>query len=108
MNVLADPSPGSPLIPELLYSFYQMEFACVTVCILMGGLAERGRILPAMIFSFVWMTIVYCPIGEWSLPGCVSRRFDVHPLTQLAGFGRLTDGRLHGAFTTMLVSLPLT
>lgn len=65
MNVLADPSPGSPLIPELLYSFYQMEFACVTVCILMGGLAERGRILPAMIFSFVWMTIVYCPIACW-------------------------------------------
>lgn len=66
-NVLGDPSPGSPLIPELLYSFFQMEFACVTICILMGGLAERGRILPAMVFSFAWVTLVYCPIGPSKL-----------------------------------------
>ncbi|KDQ54836.1 hypothetical protein JAAARDRAFT_350754 [Jaapia argillacea MUCL 33604] len=65
-KVGGDPSPGSPLIPELLYSFYQMEFACVTVGILMGGLAERGRVMPAMIFSFVWMTIVYCPLACWA------------------------------------------
>ena len=57
-KVLGDPSPGSPLIPELLYSFYQMEFACVTVAILMGALAERGRVLPAMVFTFIWMTLV--------------------------------------------------
>jgi ammonia channel protein AmtB len=38
-HVLADPSPGSPLIPDLLYSFYQLEFCCVTVAILMGGVS---------------------------------------------------------------------
>jgi hypothetical protein len=65
-NVLADPSPGSPLLPELLYSFYQMEFACVTVAILVGALAERGRVLPALIFVFCWMTIVYCPLACWA------------------------------------------
>lgn len=65
-KVLGDPSPGSPLIPELLYSFYQMEFACVTVAILMGALAERGRVFPAMVFTFIWMTVVYCPIACWA------------------------------------------
>jgi ammonia channel protein AmtB len=65
INVLDDQSPGSPLIPELLYSFFQMEFACVTVGILMGGIAERGRVLPAMVLSFVWTTLVYCPIAFW-------------------------------------------
>lgn len=65
-GVLADPSPGSPLIPELLYSFYQMEFACVTVAILMGALAERGRVLPALVFAFIWMTLVYCPLACWA------------------------------------------
>ncbi|KAA1468454.1 ammonium transporter [Dentipellis sp. KUC8613] len=65
-DVLGEPSPGSPLIPELLYSFYQMEFACVTIAILMGGLAERGRVLPAMVFAFIWMTIVYCPLACWA------------------------------------------
>ncbi|KAJ7101022.1 ammonium transporter [Mycena crocata] len=56
-KVLGDPSPGSPLIPELLYSFFQMEFACVTAGILMGGIAERGRLFPAMVFTFLWITL---------------------------------------------------
>jgi Amt family ammonium transporter len=65
MDVLAAPSPGSPLIPELLYSFYQMMFACVTLAIIMGAIAERGRLLPAMVFTFVWTTLVYCPLTCW-------------------------------------------
>ncbi|KAI0063179.1 ammonium transporter [Artomyces pyxidatus] len=65
-DVLGEPSPGSPLIPELLYSFYQMEFGAVTAAILMGGLAERGRMIPAMVFTFVWMTVVYCPLACWA------------------------------------------
>lgn len=66
INVLADPSPGSPLIPELLYGAFQMEFACVTAGILMGGIAERGRVLPAMVYTFLWLTLVYCPLANWA------------------------------------------
>ncbi|KAG5650638.1 hypothetical protein H0H81_011521 [Sphagnurus paluster] len=66
MKVLGGASPGSPLIPELVYSFFQMEFACVTAAILMGGIAERGRVLPAMVFIFMWTTIVYCPLAYWA------------------------------------------
>ncbi|KAG6812063.1 hypothetical protein H0H92_004594 [Tricholoma furcatifolium] len=66
LDVLGGPSPGSPLIPELVYSFFQMEFACVTAAILMGGIAERGRVLPAVVFIFVWVTIVYCPLAYWA------------------------------------------
>ncbi len=65
MGVFGEPSPGSPLIPSILYSFFQMEFGCVTAGILMGGIAERGRVLPAMVFIFFWMTLVYCPVAYW-------------------------------------------
>lgn len=64
-NTLAVPSPGSPLIPELLYSFYQMMFCGVTAALVIGAVAERGRVLPAMIFVFFWATIVYCPLACW-------------------------------------------
>lgn len=43
----------------------QMQFAAVTVAIVMGAIAERGRVLPAMVFSFLWVTVVYCPIACW-------------------------------------------
>ncbi|KAJ3710883.1 ammonium transporter [Lentinula guzmanii] len=45
--------------------FFQMEFACVTIGILMGGIAERGRVLPAMVLTFAWLTLVYCPLACW-------------------------------------------
>ncbi|KAL9621893.1 MAG: hypothetical protein Q9160_003714 [Pyrenula sp. 1 TL-2023] len=66
MRTLADPSPGSPLIPNLLYAFYQMQFCAVTAAIVMGAVAERGRMLPAMVFTFVWATLVYCPLACWA------------------------------------------
>ena len=28
-------------------------------------IAERGRVMPAMIFSFVWATLVYCVVAQW-------------------------------------------
>ncbi|KAI9834933.1 MAG: hypothetical protein M1819_002656 [Sarea resinae] len=66
LHTLAVPSPGSPLIPELLYSFYQMQFCATTAAIVMGAVAERGRLIPAMVFTFCWATLVYCPIACWA------------------------------------------
>lgn len=34
--------------------------------ILAGGAFERGNILPSLIFSFFWATIVYCPLARWT------------------------------------------
>ncbi|KAK5738603.1 low affinity high capacity ammonium permease [Elasticomyces elasticus] len=65
MNTLATPSPGSPLVPDLLYAFYQMQFCAVTAAIVVGAIAERGRLIPAMVFIFFWATLVYCPIACW-------------------------------------------
>lgn len=34
--------------------------------IVVGGAFERGNIIPSLIFSFCWATIVYCPIACWT------------------------------------------
>ncbi|KAH7130405.1 ammonium transporter AmtB-like domain-containing protein [Dendryphion nanum] len=65
-NVGVAPSPGSDVIPEIVFCLYQMLFAAVTVQLVIGGSFERGRILPSMIFAFCWATIVYCPIACWT------------------------------------------
>lgn len=65
-GTLGEPSPGSPLIPELLYSFYQMQFCAVTAALVVGATAERGRVVPAMVFTFFWATLVYCPVAYWA------------------------------------------
>ncbi|KAF3910466.1 hypothetical protein ABW20_dc0108446 [Dactylellina cionopaga] len=66
MHVLAAPSVGSSLVPDILFYLFQLVFACVTGVIMLGGAVERGRLLPSMIFLFIWTTIVYDPIACWT------------------------------------------
>ncbi|KAK5054736.1 ammonium transporter Amt1 [Exophiala bonariae] len=65
-NVLGAPSVGSSKIPDLLFAVYQGMFAAITVALAIGAAAERGRMLPAMVFAFIWSTIVYDPIACWT------------------------------------------
>jgi Amt family ammonium transporter len=66
INVLEKPSPGSSRIPAILFCVYQCMFATITPAIAIGATAERGRIGPAMLFAFIWATIVYDPIACWT------------------------------------------
>lgn len=65
-NVLAQPSVGSTRIPDLLFAIYQGMFSAITVALAVGAVAERGRMLPCVIFMFVWATVVYDPIACWT------------------------------------------
>ena len=65
-NVLAQPSVGSPKIPDLLYAIYQCMFAAITPALAIGAAVDRGRMLPCIVFMFVWSTIIYDPIACWT------------------------------------------
>ncbi|EHL03401.1 putative Ammonium transporter MEP3 [Glarea lozoyensis 74030] len=43
----------------------KMQFCAVTAAIVMGAVAERGRLIPALVFIFCWATLVYCPVACW-------------------------------------------
>ncbi|WPH04652.1 Hypothetical protein R9X50_00754500 [Acrodontium crateriforme] len=66
MKVQAAPSPGSALIPEIVFCLYQLLFCACTVQIVIGGSFERGRIVPSLVFAFFWATVVYSPIACWT------------------------------------------
>ncbi|KAJ0328687.1 hypothetical protein COL5a_005005 [Colletotrichum fioriniae] len=68
-EVVAQPSVGSTKIPDILFCLYQGMFAAITPALALGAIADRGRILPAMVFAFVWATIVYDPIAYWTWNG---------------------------------------
>jgi Amt family ammonium transporter len=43
-----------------------MQFCAVTAALVIGATAERGRVVPAMVFIFFWATLVYCPVAYWA------------------------------------------
>jgi len=65
-GVLEQESAGSSRLPALVYCIYQSMFAAITPMIMLGATAERGRMGPALLFAFIWATIVYDPIACWT------------------------------------------
>ena len=58
-------------IPELVYVAFQATFAAITVCLVLGGFAERMKFSAVLLFSVLWFTFAYCPIAHmvWFWPG---------------------------------------
>ncbi len=52
-------------IPETVFSMFQLTFAIITPALIVGGFAERMRFSAMLIFSAVWVTLVYLPITHW-------------------------------------------
>jgi Amt family ammonium transporter len=65
-NVLGAPSVGSSRIPDLMFCVYQGMFAAITVALAVGAVAERGRMLPCIVYMFIWSTLIYDPIACWT------------------------------------------
>ena len=58
-------------IPELVYICFQMTFACITACLVLGGIAERMKFAACVIFAVLWPLLSYYPIAHmvWWWPG---------------------------------------
>ncbi len=52
-------------IPETAFALFQMTFAIITPALIVGGFAERMRFSAVLIFSGLWMLLVYAPICHW-------------------------------------------
>jgi Amt family ammonium transporter len=59
------------VIPEFVFITFQMTFACITAALIVGGLAERVKFLPLIVFTVLWATFVYFPIAHmvWDSDG---------------------------------------
>ncbi len=52
-------------IPEYVYVVYQMTFAAITVALASGAYIERMKFSAWVLFSILWMTLVYVPVAHW-------------------------------------------
>ena len=52
-------------IPETAFALFQMTFAIITPALIVGGFAERMRFSAVLIFSALWMLLVYAPVCHW-------------------------------------------
>ncbi len=52
-------------VPESVFVLYQMTFAVITPALIFGSFAERVRFGAVMLFSALWLLLVYAPVTHW-------------------------------------------
>ena len=52
-------------IPESLFMLFQMTFAIITPALIIGGFAERMKFSAMLLFSALWLLLVYVPVTHW-------------------------------------------
>jgi len=62
-NIMEDSLSGS--IPESVFAMFQMTFAIITPALIIGAFAERIRFSAVLLFSCIWLLVVYVPITHW-------------------------------------------
>lgn len=55
----------SGTIPESVFLAFQMTFAIITPGLIVGAFVERVKFLPVIIFTVVWLLVVYAPVTNW-------------------------------------------
>lgn len=52
-------------IPTFVFALFQMTFAAITVALVLGAIVDRMKFSAWIVFSILWLTVVYCPIAHW-------------------------------------------
>jgi Amt family ammonium transporter len=52
-------------LPESVFALFQMTFAIITPALIIGAFAERIKFSVVLLFSAIWLLVVYAPITHW-------------------------------------------
>lgn len=52
-------------IPESVFAMFQLTFAIITPALIVGAFAERMKFSSMMLFSAIWLVVVYAPVTHW-------------------------------------------
>jgi len=59
------PDSLSGTIPTFVFLLFQMTFAAITVALVLGSVVDRLKFSSWLVFTLIWVTVVYCPIAHW-------------------------------------------
>ena len=53
------------LLPDLVFSGFQLMFAIITVALISGAIADRMKFGAWMVFTTIWVSVIYFPVAHW-------------------------------------------
>ena len=65
LGVPRDAAAPNTSIPESVFFMFQMTFAIITPALIVGAFVERMRFGAVLLFTFLWLLLVYVPVAHW-------------------------------------------
>ena len=65
LGVTRDAADPNTKIPETVFFMFQMTFAIITPALIVGAFAERMRFGAVLLFTVLWLFLVYVPVAHW-------------------------------------------
>jgi len=64
-GIASDAVRADTTIPESVFFMFQMTFAIITPALIVGAFVERIKFAAVLLFSALWLVLVYAPVAHW-------------------------------------------
>ena len=65
LGVPRDAVAQNTTLPETVFFMFQMTFAIITPALIVGAFVERIRFSAVLLFTVLWLLLVYVPVAHW-------------------------------------------
>ena len=96
-------------IPQNVFCIYQLTFAIITPALIFGATAERFKFIPLMVFTFLWMFVVYFPLAHmvWGSTGLMNGVWNADAKIPAIDFAGGTVVHMSSGWTALIVCIIL-
>ena len=96
-------------IPQNVFCIYQLTFAIITPALIFGATAERFKFIPLMVFTFLWMFVVYFPLAHmvWGSTGLMNGVWNADAKIPAIDFAGGTVVHMSSGWTALIVCMIL-
>ncbi|MCX6969877.1 MAG: ammonium transporter [Verrucomicrobia bacterium] len=96
-------------VPQNVFCIYQLTFAIITPALIFGATAERFKFIPLMVFTFLWMFVVYFPLAHmvWGASGLMNGVWNADAKIPAIDFAGGTVVHMSSGWTALIVCIIL-
>jgi Amt family ammonium transporter len=96
-------------IPQNIFCIYEMAFAIITPALIFGASAERMKFLAVLLYTFLWMFVVYFPLAHmvWGDNGLMNGLLNAHAWVPSIDFAGGTVVHMSSGWSALVLCILL-
>ena len=96
-------------ISQNVFSIFQMMFAIITPALIIGAIAERMKFSAILLFTALWMCLVYFPLAHWvwGIDGALNGVWNANAIVKSIDFAGGTVVHMSSGWSALLLCLLL-